>query len=73
MNAATTKLVVGGASVVGGFLLATVIQKKIEVKAPKYVNLVTYVGGFCLGAGTILLATEFLVTKSEAGAILAAG
>jgi hypothetical protein len=73
MNASTANILIGSASALTGAVVAGFVAKKVLEKKPELAPVVIYVGGLFTGAGIVLLTKNNLTTKSEAGAILAAG
>lgn len=73
MNPTTANVLIGTGSALAGAVVAGFVAKKVLEKNPKLEPVVIYVGGVFTGAGLVLLAKNFITTKSEAGSILAHG
>ena len=73
MNPTVNNILIGSAAAIVSGVVASYAAKKLLEKKPELEPVVVYVGGVLTGAGAVLLVKDFLITKSKAGAILAAG
>lgn len=71
MNEKAMSIVVGGASLVGGYAIGNVIGKTVMKKAPQFEPILIWTSGVLIGGAVATLLAPRLITKSQAASVLA--